>query len=205
MANKPMKTMRDARGNDVPVQYVSAYDKQKDKTVRRLHKAFVEARKDLEAVVKVAIAELNALAGAKESLGEKGNFAARSFDGLIEAGIRQSYTISLDERVIKARELMMGYVKKELGPMGDKAYVVKKLVEAAFKVDSKGFLSRSKITELLSLKVNDEDWNAGAAILREAMATQKGKRYLYVNVRARVEDDFKPIRLDISDCWPVEA
>lgn len=202
---KQMKTMRDARGNNVPVAYVSDYDKQKDKTVRQIHKVFVDARDALEKVVEFAVGKLNTLAGAKESLGEKGNFAARSFDGLIEAGIRQSYTISLDERVIRARELMMGYVQKELGPMGDKAYVVKKLVEAAFKVDSKGFLSRSKIAELLSLKVNDEDWNAGAAILREAMATQKGKRYLYVSVRARVEDDFKPIRLDIADCWPSEA
>ena len=202
---KQMKTMRDARGNDVPVAYVSAYDKQKDKTVRQLHKMFVESRAALEDVVKFAIEKLNALAGAKESLGAKGNFAARSFDGLVEAGIRQSYSISLDERVIKARELMMGYVAKELGGLGDKAYVVKKLVEAAFKVDSKGFLSRSKITELLSLRVADAGWNEGAAILREAMTAQKGKRYLYVGVRRRVEDDFKPIRLDISDCWPVEA
>ncbi|MBR4523772.1 MAG: DUF3164 family protein [Kiritimatiellae bacterium] len=205
MANKPMKTMRDARGNDVPVQYVSMYDKQKDKTVLKIRKAFLEAREVLEKVVKFAIGELNVLAGAKESLGAKGNFAARSFDGLVEAGIRQSYSISLDERVIRARELMMGYVAKELGSLGDKAYVVKKLVEAAFKVDSKGFLSRSKITELLSLRVNDAGWNEGAAILREAMTAQKGKRYLYVGVRARVEDDFKPIRLDIADCWPSEA
>lgn len=202
---KQMKTMRDARGNDVPVAYVSAYDKQKDKTVRQLHKMFVESRAALEDVVKFAIEKLNALAGAKESLGAKGNFAARSFDGLVEAGIRQSYSISLDERVIKARELMMGYVAKELGGLGDKAYVVKKLVEAAFKVDSKGFLSRSKIAELLSLRVADAGWNEGAAILREAMTAQKGKRYLYLGVRARVEDDFKPIRLDISDCWPIEA
>ena len=199
---KQMKTMRDARGNDVPVAYVAAYDKMKDKTIRQVYRVFVDARDALEKLVKYSIERLNALADCKESLGEKGNFSARSFDGLIEAGIRQNYTITLDERVIKARELMMGYVAKELGPMGDKAYVVKKLVEAAFKTDRKGFLSRSKISELLSLNVNDPSWNEGAVILREALTTQKGKRYLYVATRARVEDEFKPIRLDIADCWP---
>lgn len=36
MATKTMKTMTDARGQEVPVQYVGAYDKAKDRTVRRI-------------------------------------------------------------------------------------------------------------------------------------------------------------------------
>jgi len=36
MATKTMKTMTDARGQQVPVSYIAAYDKAKDRTVRSI-------------------------------------------------------------------------------------------------------------------------------------------------------------------------
>ena len=111
---KQVTTMRDSNGNDIPLKYVSKYDKAKDRAVRKVLARFLHAREMLERVVAETIAELEALADTKEKLGAKGNFSARSFDGLIQVSIRQQYNIFLDERVVKARELMLGYVEKVL-------------------------------------------------------------------------------------------
>ena len=78
MDAKKMRTMTDSNGNEVPVKYISAYDKQRDATVRKVYARFVKARKALEAVV--------------------------------ADSIRQQYNILLDERVVRARELMLEYV-----------------------------------------------------------------------------------------------
>ncbi|MBQ3808048.1 MAG: hypothetical protein II840_08860, partial [Kiritimatiellae bacterium] len=70
----PIKTMRDSNGQEVPVKYVSAYDKLRDKITRRIKARFLKARAALEAVVSESIADLDELARCKESVGAKGNF-----------------------------------------------------------------------------------------------------------------------------------
>lgn len=194
--------MIDAAGNKVPAKYVKPYDKAKDRTVRRIHTRALALRASLEAFLAESIEALDKLANTKASLGERGNFSARSFDGLLEVTVRQLWTINLDERVIKARELMLEYVNGILAEVGDKGYVLKQLVDAAFKTDRKGFLSHSKITDLMRLNVTNDKWSEGVRILQEAMQTQKGKRYFLISERKRVGDDFRVIRLDAADCWP---
>ena len=147
---------------------------------------------------------LRGLAGLKEDLGARGNFSARSFDALIQVSIRQQWHIKFDERVAKARELMLDYANRELESAGEGAYLLKQMIEAAFKVDRLGFLPRSEVAKLLSYKVNDASWNAGADILRQAQTTEKGKQYLTIETRPSLQKDFAPIRLDIADCWPEE-
>lgn len=204
MATNQRKTMVDARGQAVPVQYVTAYDKAKDRTVRRVEANARKLRVQMEAFLADAVKAMSELSGLKESLGERGNFSARSFDALIQISIRQSWNIRLDERTAKARELMMDYACRELARAGNGAFLLQQMIEAAFKVDRLGFLPRREVTKLLTYKVNDAKWNEGAAILRECQTTEKGKRYLIVETRKRTQDDFKVLRLDIASCWPKE-
>ena len=97
---------------------------------------------------------------------------------------------------------MLDYANRELESAGEGAYLLKQMIEAAFKVDRLGFLPRSEVAKLLSYKVNDASWNAGADILRQAQTTEKGKQYLTIETRPSLQKDFAPIRLDIADCWP---
>ena len=46
---KPVSTMRDVNGNDIPLKYVSKYDEAKDKAVRRILARFRKERAALEA------------------------------------------------------------------------------------------------------------------------------------------------------------
>lgn len=203
---KTITTMRDSNGNDIPLKYVSKYDKARDKAVRRILARFLKARELLEGVVAQTIAELEALADTKEKLGAKGNFSARSFDALIQVSIRQQYNIFLDERVVKARELMIGYVEKVLAKVGgNDAAALRLIVAEAFKANAQGFLSTGKIMSLLRMEIDNADWREAKKILQESIKPQKGKRYLVCERRATTQSDFRPIRLDIADCWPEAA
>ena len=201
----PIKTMRDSKGQEVPVKYVSAYDKLRDKITRRIKARFLKARAALEAVVSESIADLDELAKCKESVGAKGNFQARSFDALIQVSIRQQYNILLDERVVRARELMLGYVEGVLAKIGgNDAQALKLIVAEAFKANAQGFLSTGKIMSLLRMEIDNADWRKAKQILQDAIKPQKGKRYLACEVRRSTQEDFRQIRLDIADCWPSE-
>ena len=203
---KQIKTMRDSNGQEVPVKYVSAYDKLRDKITRRIEARFRKARVALEAVVRESIADLDELAKCKESLGAKGNFQARSFDALIQVSIRQQYNILLDERVVRARELMLGYVESVLAKIGgNDAQAMKLIVAEAFKANAQGFLSTGKIMSLLRMEIDNADWREAKTILQEAIKPQKGKRYLACEVRPSTQADFRQIRIDIADCWPSEG
>jgi hypothetical protein len=199
---KQQKKWIDGRGQEVPAGYVPKYDKARDKAVRHVVAGAQKLRAQMEAFMADAVATMNGLAGLKDDLGTRGNFSARSFGALIQISIRQSWHIRLDERVAKARELMLDYANRELESAGEGAYLLKQMIEAAFKVDRLGFLPRSEVAKLLSYKVNDASWNAGADILRQAQTTEKGKQYLTIETRPSLQKDFAPIRLDIADCWP---
>jgi len=202
---KTIKTMRDSNGNDIPLKYVSKYDKAKDKAVRRILARFLRTRELLEAVVAETIEELNELAGTKEKLGAKGNFSARSFDGLVQVSIRQQYNVFLDERVVRARDLMLGYVETVLAKVGGSdAAALRLIVAEAFKANAQGFLSTAKVMSLLRMEIDNADWREAKRILQEAIKPQKGKRYLVCERRSSTQGDFAAIRLDIADCWPEE-
>jgi len=205
----PMKkptVMIDSNGNAIPVKYVSSYDRQRDAVARRIHSRFVKGRKMLEQIVADSIQELDRLSRLKETLGDKGNFSAQSFDGLLRVSIRQRYNIFLDERVAKARELMLGYVDRLLSKVGDKeAKPLRLIINEAFRANSQGFLSTSKIFSLLRMEIDDPDWHQAKEILQDSIKPQKGKRYLACDVRKSTQADFTTIRLDIADCWPDTA
>lgn len=201
--SKQVKTMTDATGAQIPLKYVSAYDKARDRATRRILARFEKARAGLEAVVAESIKDLDELAKLKESLGAKGNFSARSFDALIQVSIRQQYNIRLDERVVKARELMMEYIESVLDRVdGVDVSALRLLVQEAFKSNSQGYLSTGRVLALMRMEVANDKWREAKMILQEALKPEKGKQYLICEKRDSTQGDFKAIRLDIADCWP---
>ena len=206
MSEKKVTTMRDSNGDDIPLKYVGSYDKARDRAVRRVLARFLKAREMLERVVAESIADLQSLAATKESVGAKGNFSARSFDGLVQCAIRQQYNIYLDERVVRARELMLGYVEGVIGKVGGNDGAALRLIIAeAFKANAQGFLSTGKVMSLLRMEIDNADWREAKRILQEAIKPQKGKRYLVCERRGSTQGEFSAIRLDIADCWPDES
>ena len=205
MATKQEKLWIDLKGDTVPARYVSKFDKARDAVSRRIHKRFVDERKRIEQLVKDCIADLDGLMKLKDSVGLKGNFQTSSFDGNIQVSIDQQYNIQLDERVAKARELMLEYVNSELSRLDKDTTFLRKLVEDSFRANAKGYLPISSILKLTRYEVKDARWNEARGILQDAMKPVPGKRYLNCRVRESRQQDFRTIRLDVADCWPDES
>ena len=202
MATKKENLWTDINGDQVPAKYVSKFDKARDAVSRRILKRFYAGRKVLEQIVRESIADLDGLMKLKESVGVKGNFQTSSFDGLIQVSIDQQYNIQLDERVARARELMLEYVNSELSRLDKDTTFLRKLVEDSFRANAKGYLPISSILKLTRYEVKDARWNEARGILQDAMKPVPGKRYLNCRVRNTTQQDFKTIRLDLADCWP---
>ena len=202
MATKKENLWTDINGDQVPAKYVSKFDKARDAVSRRILKRFNAGRKVLEQIVRESIEDLDGLMQLKESVGAKGNFQTSSFDGLIQVSIDQQYNIQLDERVARARELMLEYVNSELSRLDKDTTFLRKLVEDSFRANAKGYLPISSILKLTRYEVKDARWNEARGILQDAMKPVPGKRYLNCRVRDTPQQDFKTIRLDLADCWP---
>jgi len=206
MAMTQSKMMLDSNGELVPVKYVSAFDKLRDRNVNRIVATARKLRTQLEGFVSDSIDQLTEISGQKEKLGAKGNFTASSFDGLRRVSIRQKYNIFLDERVIDAREKMFGYVKSVLARVNpDDAQALLVILEDAFRVGQNNMLSTGKVLSLLRMNIKNSDWLDAQQILKDALKPQKGKRYLQIETRPDTNHDYVSIRLDIADCWPVEV
>lgn len=205
MATKKENLWTDINGDQVPAKYVSKFDKARDAVSRRILKRFNAGRKVLEQIVRESIEDLDGLMQLKESVGAKGNFQTSSFDGLIQVSIDQQYNIQLDERVARARELMLEYVNSELSRLDKDTTFLRKLVEDSFRANARGYLPISSILKLTRYEVKDERWNEARGILQDAMKPVPGKRYLNCRVRNTPQQDFKTIRLDLADCWPEPA
>ncbi len=200
-------TMTDAMGNQVPVRYVSQYDKARDAGVRRIHARWLKARAYLEKVMADSLADLGKIAIARDSAGvpsgEKGNLQVSSFDGLVTVGLNVRYEIHLDERVIKARELMLDYARGlacKLG--GDDAQALLALVDEAFQATQSGSLSVARVLSLMRRDIKAPQWIEAKRLLSESMETRRGKSYLRVEARPDRQKSPVPVRLDIADCWP---
>ena len=202
MATKKENLWTDINGDQVPAKYVSKFDKARDAVSRRILKRFNAGRKVLEQIVRESIEDLDGLIKLKASVGSKGNFQTSSFDGLIQVSIDQQYNIQLDERVARARELMLEYVNSELSRLDKDTTFLRKLVEDSFRANARGYLPISSILKLTRYEVKDERWNEARGILQDAMKPVPGKRYLNCRVRNTPQQDFKTIRLDLADCWP---
>ena len=202
MATKKENLWTDINGDQVPAKYVSKFDKARDAVSRRILKRFLAGRKVLEQIVRESIEDLDGLMKLKESVGSKGNFQTSSFDGLIQVSIDQQYNIQLDERVARARELMLEYVNSELSRLDKDTTFLRKLVEDSFRANAKGYLPIASILKLTRYEVKDARWGEARGILQDAMKPVPGKRYLNCRVRNTPQQDFKTIRLDLADCWP---
>jgi hypothetical protein len=200
-------TMVDAMGQRVPLRYVTRYDRARDAGVRRIHARFLKARKYLEQVMVDSLADLERISMARGAAGievsAKGNVQVTSFDGLLTVSVNVRYEIHLDERVIRARELMMDYANELAAKLGgDDGAALLILVDEAFQATKGGTLSVGRVLSLMRRDIKAPQWQEAKKLLAESMETRRGKSYLRVEARPDRQHDPVPVRLDIADCWP---
>ena len=201
------KVMIDSMGASVPVRHVSKYDRTRDAAVRRIYARFLKARHALEKVMAESLADLETVAKARGAAGidtgAKGNIQVSSFDGMVTVGLNVRYDIHLDERVIRARELMFACARRIADKLNsEEAKLLEVLIDEAFQPTRSGALPVARVLSLMRREVNDPEWKEAKKLLAESMETRRGKSYLRVEARPDRQHDPIPVRLDIADCWP---
>lgn len=201
------KVMIDSMGVAVPLRHVSKYDRTRDAAVRRIYARFAKARQALEKVMAESLSDLDAVAKARGEAGidsgAKGNIQVSSFDGLITVGLNVRYDIHLDERAVRARELMFACARRIADKLNsDEAKLLEVLIDEAFQPTRSGALPVARVLSLMRREVNDADWKEAKRLLADSMETSRGKSYLRVEARPDRQHDPVPVRLDIADCWP---
>lgn len=207
---KKTNIMIDSMGQEVPISYVSKYDRERDRLVKRIHSRWVKGRAYLERLMADSLADLDKIAQARgdaglDATGDKGNMQVSSFDGLTTVGLVVRYQIHLDDRVQQARDLMLEYAQglaKQLG--GDDAQALLELIDEAFQASRSGQLSISRVLSLMRRDIKAPQWQQAKKLLTDSMETRRGKSYLRVESRISRQHDPEPVRLDIADCWPTD-
>ena len=198
---KPERTMTDAQGNAVPLRYVKAYDRERDRRVRRCLDRWMRARQMIVRVYRetaVDIEALEALAAAGREdrpLGKKGNFQASTFDGLGQVSRSARYEMRFDERLRTAQEIIEGIIQEKAEGIDSD---VAEMIKATFRPTSDGLLSQARVLGLFKLKIKHPQWLVAMDMIRESIDTRRGKNLLGVRFKPSRDAEWVSVLLDIA-------
>lgn len=192
--------MTDSQGRLVPAELVSEIDKLRDQTVRRIADEAMKMKEVLAAFKErirtdiFTFVELSAAEYDKTWGGKKGNITLTSFDGMYRLIVAVDDTITFDERLQIARQI----IGECLDKWSDGARPeIRMLVNDAFQVDKAGNISTSRVLGLRRLEINDPDWQKAMRAITESIQIMGTKQYLRFYRR---EDNgaYKQIPLDLA-------
>lgn len=191
----------DAQGRLIPESLVKDIDKARDELVLELVKRAQSLREmlikfkaltfgDIEAFVDMSAEQYDVKLG-----GKKGNITLYSFDGKykIQRAIQES--ISFDERLQSAKQLIDECLKS--WSEGARPELMA-LVNDAFRVDQHGDIRTARILALRRLDIEDERWNKAMTAIGEACQVVGSKAYVRFYERVGDTNQYAPISLDIA-------
>ncbi len=173
--------MEDAKGRLVPRELVKDIDIARDDIVKEM----VEKVKDLQKLISEfkiesmgdvgAFVELSAEKYGASLGGLKGNVTLSSYDGKYKIKLVLAETMSFDERLQAAKNLVDECINE--WSEGSKAEL-KVLVNDAFQVDKEGNISTGRILNLRRHKIEDERWIQAMDAISESLHVVDIKPYI---------------------------
>lgn len=197
----PEGYMQSANGNLVAVENVKEVDKLRDELVIRLAKdALVHAQvahafknnclDEIAAFVSLSAAEYK-----KEIGGEKGNVHLTSYDGRLRITRAMQDQLDFDERLLVAKELIAECLNDWTHASGQE---LKLLVNEAFKTNSQGQVSTSRILGLRKFKFTDERWGRAMEAIADSIKVSSVKTYIRFHIRDEKTGKYELMPLDGS-------
>jgi len=197
----PEGYMEDGRGRLIRVEQVSEYDKLKNETIENIFGHTRRVQQDIKdfktdtmgdvyALMEVAAEKYNAKLG-----GKKGNVSIVSYDGRKKIQIAVNETLTFDERLQVAKELVDECL---IEWTQDSRTEIKTLVTSAFEVDKQGNISTSKVMSLLKLDIRDAKWQDAMNALNDSLSVLCSKKYIRFYQRDSFDAKWQAIPLDIA-------
>lgn len=197
---KKPKTMTDPAGQEIPVRYVPAIDRRRDKLVRGLHR---EAR-DLEArLASFRVKVLTQMDGFVKDCatqyqvelgGSKDGVVLSSFDGKLRIDRRNAETVVFDERLKLAQQLITEWIQEKTVSVDADFH---KVVQDAFYNRGAG-LRTARILALTRLDISGEKWGKAMKLIRESVQIAATRTHARFYERPHRDAEFCRISLDIA-------
>ena len=191
----------DAAGRLVPIATIRSIDLARDELVleivaaaRRLSddiaKFKASAFGDIAAFVSMSAEEYGVKIG-----GSKGNVTLLSFDGRYKIQRAIAESLSFDERLQAAKELIDQCITDWSQGSSPE---IRALVNDAFQVDQAGKINTGRVLGLRRLDIKDERWLKAMTAISEAVQVVGSKAYVRVYERVGDTGQYQPIPLDVA-------
>ena len=193
-------TMRNARGQDIPVRLVKEVDRLRDEVVMQTVRSFERLNAELGAAKKQVTQDVEAFlalsAGrfGQDLGGKKGNVTLYSYDGQYKVVRSIADNMVFDEGLAAAKELIDQYLSDIMRDVPGDARM---LVEKAFRPNAAGRISTSAVLSLRSLSINDPRWITAMHAISESLQVMSSKAYVRV-YRKDAQDNWQPISVDFA-------
>lgn len=191
----------DAKGRLVPVSLIEPIDQQRDEVVTEIvtkAKVMQAAMRQFKGYVLSevqAFVDLSAEEYDKELGGIKGNVQLVSFDGRYKIVRAVAESITFDERLQVAKELIDKCIKR--WSEGSRAEI-QVLVQDAFQTDKQGKINTARVLGLKRLAIEDHEWQQAMQAITDSIQTTGSKTYVRLYERIGDSEQFTPIPLDMA-------
>jgi len=193
-----------AQGHLVPENTIEPIDLLRDDTVRQIiakaqvlqgqMKAYkADAMLDIKTFLDISANQYGIKMG-----GQKGNITLTSYDGETKVIVSVSDTLSFDERLQIAKQLVDKCI---LTWAKDANSNIQALVQHAFQTDKQGKISTARIFGLMRLKIDDEQWQTAMKALKDSIKIDSSCEYLRLYKKVRDDNGnerYQQIALDIA-------
>ncbi len=197
----PEGCMEDAKGAYWPIETIKEIDLARDELVREIAekaKAMNEALARFKGSVFGDIEAFVELSGEKYGVkmgGKKGNVSLVSFDGRFKVQRAIAESITFDERLQVAKELIDQCIHEWSDSSRPE---IRALVNDAFQVDKEGRVNIGRILGLRRLDIRDEKWQTAMVAIGESIQVSGSKAYFRIYERVGNTDQYQAITLDIA-------
>ncbi len=193
--------MTNGQGHLVPIETIAPIDIARDDLVMEIV-GKAKALQDLMLTFKIhAMNDINAfidLSAEKYGTslgGKKGNVTLNSFDGRYRVIRSIGESITFDERLQIAKELIDKCIMRWSEGSNPQ---IRALVQHAFQTDKQGKINTGRVLSLTRLDIVDSDWNNAMAAIRDAIQVVSSKSYVRIYERDENGETFHQISLDIA-------
>ena len=189
---------KNAAGHLVPVDQIKPLDLLRDELVRDLFAQAMKMKRFCDAARADALNKIDALVAlaAQEHKvklgGAVGNLTLQSYDGEIKILRAVEKTISFDEQLLAAKELIYDCLKEWTEGARPE---LRALVDDAFRTDKAGKLSVDRILSLRRLPIKDERWVRAMEAISESIKVDSSKVFLRFYTRSGKDYVQQEVRL----------
>lgn len=199
--NTTHEHMTNAQGHLVPIEKVKPIDKLRDDLVMNIVReatalqyslrAFKKrVSDDIAALVSVSAEEYDCKIG-----GNKGNVTLSSYDGRFKVVRANSDSITFDERLLAAKELIDACIRRW---SKDTSPEVRALIQGAFQTDKTGKINTGRVLSLSKLDIQDAEWQQAMSAIRDSVTIASSKLYFRIYERMGNTEQWLPLTLDIA-------